>query len=357
MRFLFPVLAAAAVLSLASPLLAGSAYTNPCPVCGVKLGPFPTGNSGYMNRMYQQHLSSHKGGGGGGGGFAPASDPFMQFASQILGQMASQAGEEFAKSFWGDPQADREQAQVIAAERARVAEEDRQRAEEEARLREERHQALMAMMKRLPGSGGALKPKRLGDSDGGLTPKRLGDSPEYQKLMGSLARAAALSKMAAKAGEGDDAKLLAEEALRAAEGELQEDKVPDLGPCQEVSGEQASAFDRIQKGAAEVRKRYAEVSMEIARRHDQGEAYQKVREKTEETVKRQETQVAAAPPEKKAEEEDKLAKARALLEQAKEHEKKAEEDIGKLKKESEKLGSEMEKNDQAKEEFVKGLGK
>ncbi|GEM_PF-6370826 len=360
MRRLFPVLTIVAALACVADAWAGS-VKDKCPVCPAELGPFPEyTDQGYRRRMMEQHMASHRGGGGSAAGGGGMQDPFMGYAAQVLGQLASMAGEEVAKSLWGDPAADLARAEAIAEERARLAEEARVCAEEEARQAEVRHQALMGMMKRLPGSGGTLKPKRLGESEGELKPKRLGDSPEFQNLMAGLARAAKISQLAAEAAKADDdngAKLLSEDALRAAEGGMPDPtRVPDLGPCQEVGADQAVAFQKILKDEKAARERYTQVAEEMARRHDQKEAYGKVQAKAKEAVKEMEQKAAAAPPEKKPEEEDKLAKARALLGEATEHEKKAGEDLANLKKETEKLNEEMAKHDTAKRDLIKGLG-
>jgi len=352
-------------------VFAGS-LTWTCPVCGQTFD-FDPRDTGYRNDFAQRHLSMHNSAqstSNSSAGYGMTGDPVFDAFFPFINQMFQSVGEEIGKSMFSPSTA---QQQVINTEMENLKAQQAAAALEQQRLREEQHQKLLAVMKKLPGSGdlGLKKPpgaaanlalKTLEDTPDGLKIKDVASVTvtESSNVLDNLKHAAFFMNKAAATDSTQEADFYADQAFIAADGgELYFD-VPPVGAASAVTEKDADTYMKMKLQMDNTRKEYMIISDRLAVKHQQNDVLKKAANIAEEKVKQQEEKVKSLPkeitPQEKAAEESKLAQARKLLEEAKGYEAKADKDLKDLQKESERMSSTISQKKDEQQKFLSGLG-
>jgi len=358
-------------LCLGRPVFARSIYWN-CPHsgCSFQLQCAP-GDDAYMRSLAQQHLATHQSSGSGGNyGYSGggSGDPVFDACMPVLESIFQSIGQDMAETLFGSGPNPEEQRRIeeeqrrVEAERARLQAEQEAAAREEARRKEEQHRKLVASLKKLPDSG-ALGLKTISDTSGTLSLKGLPDTPLVSggSILENLQRAAFISKQAAGSSSKEQSSFLSEQAFRAADGAKLYVNVPDVGPGVDVTPEEVKIYAKMQEKIRISKLNQFNLSKTIAQKHEQRKVFKKAKEAAKENVKKHEEKIKALPPEtipeQKTIEEDKLAEAQRLLNEAIGFEEKASQNLEILQEKSNELNKEITQVENERREFVTNLSK
>ena len=343
-----------------------SSLTWTCPVCEEEFK-FDSRDVAYRNSFARQHLAMHQSAQSAGHnassmpGFGSTGDPVFDAFFPFMQQTFKFVGEEFSKNIFGPTPA---QQQAINAEMENLRSQQAAAALEEQRLKNERYKKLLGSMKRLPGTDTALVLKTIDDSSRELKMKDISSIPikESASVIDNLVHAAFFMKKAAATNSPQEADFYAEQAFLAADGGNFYFDVPSVGHSSAVpiTEKDVDDYGKLKLQADAARKKYTEISGSLAVKHNQVDAIKKARDAIENKVKQQEEKTKTLPRESSAndkdEEENKLAEARKLLEEAKDYEAKAEKDLKALQNEADKISSEVSQKRQQQQQFLNDLG-
>jgi hypothetical protein len=150
-----PLSCAACLLISAGVAFAGQ-WT--CPVGGEVI-PYDSRDGAHMQQWKQRHIEAHRQQlGGSSGGASPGmsgmstGDPAVDMMLPVIEHGSRAIGEGLARALFGDPEAQRRQAELHRLEQERLAELQRQREAELERQRREKHQRLLSDLVFLGGS-------------------------------------------------------------------------------------------------------------------------------------------------------------------------------------------------------------
>ncbi len=174
-----------------------------------------------------------------------------------------------------------------------------------------------------------------------------------------LNSATVLSRLAAKAGNDEDAKFLANAAFEVVKG-----GAVDFPPLPEVKGVPVNPvnldkFTNIRKEFVVARENFEKANREFAEMEYKkrvGQELRKEAEKKLEEAKTQKDKSQSAPSDKKNETDDKLAEAQRLLDEATRLDEKMTEELQKAKDGYAKAESDYIRVEQKTRDYVKGLG-